>query len=48
VKGWQRCSSGSRRVISVACQVGHGAEPTVRTLGHVIEELEDSPRVPAE
>ena len=37
-----------RDVIYVARQLGHGAELTLRTYGHVIEELEDSPRLPAE
>jgi hypothetical protein len=35
-------------VIYVARQLGHGAELTLRTYGHVIEELEDSPQLPAE
>jgi integrase len=37
-----------RDVIYVARQLGHGAELTLRTYGHVIEELEDSPRLSAE
>jgi integrase len=37
-----------RDVIYVARQLGHGAELTLRTYGHVIEELEDSPQRPAE
>jgi integrase len=37
-----------RDVIYVARQLGHGAELTLRTYGHVIEELEDSPQMPAE
>ena len=37
-----------RDVIYVARQLGHGAELTLRTYGHVIEELEDSPQLPAE
>jgi hypothetical protein len=37
-----------RDVIYVARQLGHGAELTLRTYGHVIEELEDSPHLPAE
>lgn len=37
-----------RSVIYVARQLGHGAELTMRTYGHVIEELEDAPRLPAE
>lgn len=37
-----------RSVIYVARQLGHGAELTMRAYGHVIEELEDSPRLPAE
>jgi site-specific recombinase XerD len=32
-----------RYVIYVARQLGHGADLTLRTYGHVIEELEDSP-----
>lgn len=37
-----------RSVIYVARQLGHGAELTMRTYGHVIEELEDRPRLLAE
>jgi integrase len=37
-----------RDVIYVARQLGHGAELTLRTYGHVIEELEDSLQLPAE
>jgi integrase len=37
-----------RDVIYVASQLGHGAELTLRTYGHVIAELEDSPQLPAE
>jgi integrase len=37
-----------RDVIYVARQLGHGAELTLRTYGHVIEELEDAPQLPAE
>jgi integrase len=37
-----------RDVIYVARQLGHGAELTMRTYGHVIEELEDRPQLPAE
>lgn len=37
-----------RSVIYVARQLGHGAELTMRTYGHVIDELEDAPRLPAE
>ena len=37
-----------RDVIYVARQLGHGAELTLRTYGHVIEELEDSPQLSAE
>jgi len=37
-----------RSVIYVARQLGHGAELTMRTYGHVIDELEDAPRQPAE
>jgi hypothetical protein len=32
----------------VASQLGHRAELTLRTYGHMIEELEDSPQLPAE
>jgi hypothetical protein len=35
-------------VIYVARQLGDGAELTLRTYGQVIEELEDSPQLPAE
>jgi integrase len=37
-----------RSVIYVARQLGHGAELTMRTYGHVIEDLEDRPQLPAE
>jgi integrase len=37
-----------RDVIYVARQLGHGAELTLRTYGHVIEELDDSPQLSAE
>jgi integrase len=37
-----------RSVIYVARQLGHGAEQTMRTYGHMIDELEDAPRLPAE
>lgn len=37
-----------RSVIYVARQLGHGAELTMRTYGHVIEELEDRPQLPAD
>lgn len=37
-----------RDVIYVARQLGHGAELTLRTYGHVIDELEDTPRLSAE
>ena len=37
-----------RGVIYVARQLGHGGELTLRTYGHVIEELEDAPQLPAE
>lgn len=37
-----------RDVIYVARQLGHGAALTLSTYGHVIEELEDSPQLPAE
>ena len=32
----------------VARQLGHGAQLTMRTYGHVIDELEDAPRLAAE
>jgi hypothetical protein len=35
-------------VIEVARQLGHGAVVLLRTYGHVIEELEDRPQLPAE
>jgi integrase len=37
-----------RSVIYVARQLGHGAGLTMRTYGHVIDELEDAPRIRAE
>ena len=37
-----------RSVIYVARQLGHDAKLTLSTYGHVIDELEDAPRVPAE
>jgi integrase len=37
-----------RSVIYVARQLGHDARLTLGTYGHVIDELEDAPRVPAE
>jgi integrase len=37
-----------RSVIYVARQLGHGAQLTMGTYGHVIEELEDVPNLPAE
>ena len=37
-----------RSVIHVARQLGHSAQLTMRTYGHVIEELEDQPRISAE
>ncbi len=37
-----------RSVIYVARQLGHGAELTLGTYGHVIDELEDAPNIPAE
>jgi integrase len=37
-----------RSVIYVARQLGHGAELTMRTYGHVTDELEDAPHVSAE
>ena len=37
-----------RSVIYVARQMGHDAKLTLGTYGHVIDELEDAPRVSAE
>ncbi len=37
-----------RSPIYVARQLGHGAGVTMGTYGHVIDELEDAPRMPAE
>jgi integrase len=37
-----------RSVIYAARQLGHGADMTMRTYGHVIEELEDAPQISAE
>ena len=37
-----------RSVIYVARQLGHDAKLTLSTYGHVIDELEDAPNVPAE
>ena len=37
-----------RSVIYVARQLGHGAALTMKTYGHVIDELEDAPRIAAE
>jgi integrase len=37
-----------RSVVYVARQLGHDAKLTLSTYGHVIDELEDAPRVPAE
>jgi integrase len=37
-----------RSVIYVARQLGHGADLTMRTYGHVIDELEDAPKISAE
>ncbi len=37
-----------RSVIYVARQLGHGAELTMKCYGHVIDELEDAPQLPAE
>jgi hypothetical protein len=36
-----------RSVIYVARQMGHDAKLTLSTYAHVIDELEDAPRVPA-
>lgn len=35
-------------MIYVARQLGHGADLTLKTYGHVIDELEDAPNVTAE
>jgi hypothetical protein len=35
-------------VIYVARQLGHGADMTMSVYGHVVEELEDTPRISAE
>jgi integrase len=37
-----------RLVMYVARQLGHGAGLTLSTYGHVIDELDDSPQIPAE
>ncbi len=37
-----------RSVVYVARQLGHDARLTLTTYGHVIDELDDEPRVPAE
>ncbi len=37
-----------RSAIYVARQLGHGADLTLKTNGHVIDEIEDAPRLPAE
>lgn len=37
-----------RSVIYVARQLGHSAQLTMSTYGHVIEELDDAPRISAE
>ena len=37
-----------RSVLSVARQLGHAAALTLNTYGHVIDELDDSPQIPAE
>jgi hypothetical protein len=37
-----------RSVIYVARQLGHSAQLTMRVYGHVIEELDDAPRISAE
>jgi integrase len=41
-------SHEGRSVIYVAQQMGHDAEQTLGTYGHVIEELDDAPRIGAE
>jgi hypothetical protein len=35
-------------VIYVARQLGHGADLTLKVYGHVIEDLEDTPRLSAD
>ena len=35
-------------MVYVACQLGHDARLTLTTYGHVIDELDDQPRVSAE
>ena len=40
--------SDATGVIYVARQLGHGADLTMKTYGHVIDELEDAPRISAE
>lgn len=37
-----------RSVIYVARQLGHGADLTLKTYGHVIEDLEDAPQISAD
>ena len=37
-----------RSVMYVARQLGHAAGLTLSTYGHVIDELDDSPQIPAE
>jgi integrase len=37
-----------RSVMYVARQLGHAATLTLSTYGHVIDELDDSPQIPAE
>jgi len=37
-----------RSVIYVAEQLGHGAQPSLETCGHLIDELADAPRLSAE
>ncbi|MGB0090966.1 MAG: tyrosine-type recombinase/integrase [Solirubrobacteraceae bacterium] len=37
-----------RSVVYVARQLGHGAQLTLRTYGHVIDELDVAPRISAE
>jgi integrase len=37
-----------RSAVYIARQLGHGAQLSLRTYQHVIDELEDAPRVPAE
>jgi hypothetical protein len=42
------CSNEGRSIIYVARQLGHDARLTLTRYGHVIDELEDTPRIEAE